>query len=224
LLFSNARPMASNLRRFASFSDRRLQLQQRLESSKGAYTKYLVWGGVGVAVFIIVDTGYKVAHFVAELDLLEVGEGMFLAGLVTAFAVSGVVWGGYRALALRGSTVLKSLSKRIPTEPKVIEELGSDVQPGKFRAYSYVDGTIRWRAEPGVIYDGWDRFWKPRKLHVFFQVQGSKGRGMITAEAQKDFRGNLMYNVIALDVLDNGKRVVVEGASDKVLYEGVFQK
>jgi len=211
-------------RRMLSFESRKQQLQQRFESSKGSYLRYAVWGGVGIAVFLVVDTGYKVAHFMSKLDILEVSEGMFLAGLFTAFVVTGVTWIGYRSLALRGTNVLRALGKRIPSEAKVVEELGGTVSLGKFQAYSYVDGTIRWKKEPGVVYDGWDRFWKPRKLHVFFQVQGPKARGMITAEAQKDFKGNLMYNVIAMDVLETGKRVVIEGSADKVLYDGVFQK
>ena len=121
--------------------------------------------------------------------------------------------------------------------------LGSELRTGAFRAYSFVPGSIRWGQAGGAAEAavpsvpaagtgaGWGgramatlgSWWRPRRLQLFFQVTGgSASHGMVSAEVEK-VRGSQRYNLLCVDVLNTGQRIVLRGDPTYSIYQGVIK-
>jgi hypothetical protein len=57
----------------------------------------------------------------------------------------------------------------------------------------------------------------------FFQVTGSNGAiGMVSAEVEKNWRGDHTYNLLSVD-LQQGERIVLEGDVNYQIYKGIIK-
>ena len=66
-------------------------------------------------------------------------------------------------------------------------------------------------------------YWRPRRLQLFFQVTGDTGEhGMVSCEVEK-VRGQAKYNLLAVDILNTGQRVVLRGDPTYSIYQGVIK-
>jgi hypothetical protein len=68
-------------------------------------------------------------------------------------------------------------------------------------------------------------WYKPKSLQLFFQLNSTDNsvHAMVSAEVEKTFRGELVWNVLAVDFMDSGDRIVVEGDPDLSIYKGIIK-
>ena len=202
---------------------------------------------VGVGVLVL-RAGLWVVSFFSSLDFADVGEAAFFAGLFTGLAVVGVALLGRRALTLRPEAVYQDALKQVLNDVTVRSFLGSELHTGAFRAYSFLPGSLRL---PGVttgttaassiapaavttlpatatsgssaLLARLQSYWRPRRLQLFFQVTGDTGEhGMVSAEVEK-VRGTHKYNLLCVDVLNTGQRIVLQGDAAYSIYQGVIR-
>ena len=209
----------------------------RWEQWKPRIVSYLwIAAIVGVGILVL-RAGLWVVSFFSSLDFADVGEAAFFAGLLTGLAVVGVALLGRRALTLRPEYVYQDALKQVLNDVTVRSFLGSELHTGAFRAYSYLPGSLRLPgvttgttastsiAVPAVTVipastttSTWSAllarlrsYWQPRRLQLFFQVTGNTGEhGMVSAEVEK-VRGTHKYNLLCVDVLNSGQRIVLQG-------------
>ena len=202
---------------------------------------------VGVGILVL-RAGLWVVSFFSSLDFADVGQAAFFAGLFTGLAVVGVAVLGRRALTLRPEQVYQDALKQVLNDVTVRSFLGSELHTGAFRAYSYLPGSLRL---PGVttgttaassiapstlpsvpasststssaLLTRLKSYWQPRRLQLFFQVTGNTGEhGMVSAEVEK-VRGTHKYNLLCVDVLNTGQRIVLAGDPSYSIYQGVIR-
>lgn len=139
-------------------------------------------------------------------------------------------WLGTRFLRLRPESIFQAALKRINSDATVKTYMGHQISPSQFRAYSYVPGSLRMTQEErdralarGM--KGVHKWWRPKRLQLFFQVQGSNGvLGMCSAEVEKSWTGETAYNLLAIDLATQGQeRIVLEGDPHYSIYKGVIR-
>ena len=223
-------------------------LLARWEQWKPRIVSYLwIAAIVGVGILVL-RAGLWVVGFFSSLDFADVGEAAFFAGLLTGLAVVGVALLGRRALTLRPEQIYQDALKQVLNDVTVRSFLGSELHTGAFRAYSFLPGSLRL---PGVTTgttaatsippaalppvpaspsSTWSAllarlksYWRPRRLQLFFQVTGNQGEhGMVSAEVEK-VRGTHKYNLLCVDVLNTGQRIVLQGDPAYSIYQGVIR-
>jgi len=152
---------------------------------------------------MLLQAGVWLVTFLGNINFVEVGHIAYAAGIVTGLALIGVFNIGQRMLVLRPEPVYRKIIRDLSHSPKATTALGGQITAGRFRAYSVLDGGVRWKTEPGKTYDGWQRFWKPRRLQMLFTASGDRGvTGLVICEVQNDYRGKPFYNILALEMLD----------------------
>jgi len=167
---------------------------------------------------MLLQAGMWLVSFLSNINFVEVGHVAYIAGIVTGFLLVGAVGVGQRILVIRPEPVYRKMLKDLSGNARAVQALGESITGGRFRAYSVLDGGFRLRAEPGKTYDGWQRWWRPRRLQMLFTASGSRGvTSLVIGEVQNDYRGRPFYNLFALETLD-GKgaataqpRIVLEG-------------
>jgi hypothetical protein len=101
----------------------------------------------------------------------DVGEVAFIAGLFSGVGLVACGWAGTRFLRLRPEPIFQHALKRINTDSTVVQYMGPQIQPGNFRAYSFVNGTLRMTQEQrekaaaqsaSRLY----RYWQPKRLQL----------------------------------------------------------
>lgn len=197
---------------------------------------------IGSALFVgvlILRGGLYFVNFFTSLDLADVGRWGFVAGLATGVGLVGTAMLTRRVLSLRPESVYQDALKQVLNDITVRSFLGNSIKTGSFRAYSFVPGSVRMpgtitaaEAEPVVDavaaanpswLDRLSKYWKPRRLQLFFQITGSDGNhAMCSAEVQK-VRGSMQYNLLCVDILNTGQRVVLMGSPDYQIYQGVIK-
>ena len=90
------------------------------------------------------------------------------------------------------STSTSSTSSPSPSTPSAAaasnlsspadEPVVPSIQPGGFRLVTTLPGGPRWRAEPRVVYWGWERYWRPRRAQFVVTVEGDEGHGVVLAQ------------------------------------------
>ena len=60
----------------------------------------------------------------------------------------------------------------------------SSVLPSGFRLVTRLPAGPRWSAEPGVVYWGWERYWKPRRAQFVVSVEGERGQSILLAQVE----------------------------------------
>ena len=204
---------------------------------------------VGVGILVL-RAGLWVVSFFSSLDFADVGEAAFFAGLLTGLAVVAVALLGRRALTLRPEQVYQDALKQVLNDVTVRSFLGSELHTGAFRAYSYLPGSLRLpgvttgttaatsipppalpavpasttsTSSASVLFARLKSYWQPRRLQLFFQVTGNTGEhGMVSAEVEK-VRGTHKYNLLCVDVLNTGQRIVLQGDPSYSIYQGVIR-
>lgn len=201
-------------------------IKANYKRNKQTLIGYAKIGGVCVLVYYVVKTGFNIGDFMASTSFYDVGTISFSAGIITSGVVAVILSYASRLFVVRPELVYKQLLRRLKTDPMVTEHLGRSINAGKFRAYNLSQGGPRVLAEKGKTtgdYEGWERFWKTRKLEMIFQLEGSKDKGMVSFEAQKSLNGKLRFNSIVLDCVKSGERVVLEGDGGIKVYQGKVQ-
>jgi hypothetical protein len=114
---------------------------------------------------------------------------------------------------------------KVKADSRVVAMLGDNLAPGKFRAYSLSDGGVQLvdDGQPTKQYQGWERFWKPRKLQMMFQLEGSKEKGMVSFEAKKEFNGDMLFISLTVDGLNSGEKLILEGDGSNKVYRGIIK-
>jgi len=194
---------------------------------------YGVWVIVGFGVLTVVKGGLSIVDFFSSISFMDVGEVAFLGGLVTGIGVMACVWAGSRALRLRPEPVFRQAMQRVQADETVRSFMGQRIVPGSFRAYSLVPGGIRLSEEERELAEknrkGVYKYLRPKRLQLFFQVNGSDGvNGMVSAEVEKTWRGEHAYNLLSVELEQKadgggGERIVLEGPLDREIYKGVIK-
>mmetsp|Transcript_10187 Transcript_10187/g.19573 ORF Transcript_10187/g.19573 Transcript_10187/m.19573 type:complete len:293 (-) Transcript_10187:283-1161(-) len=191
--------------------------------SPGYLRLYAIVGGVSVACYMIISTGYRTASFFSGItiwDTMKVGffTGLLCGGVVTA--VLGVT--SSRFFLLRPERVYNFVLAAVKKDPTVVNKLGTPVAPlSDFKAYTFTSGGIRWDAEERAKYQGFFRKWyRPTRLQLIFSVKGPKAKGMISMEVEGSFAREFLIIHKALDVLDTEERFILQGREDKTVYKG----
>ena len=78
------------------------------------------------------------------------------------------------------------------TSPVVV---GGSITASGFRLVTRLPGGLRWSAEPGVVYWGWERYWKARRLQFVVTVEGERGHAVVLAQVDHkvDDRKNIQW-------------------------------
>ena len=227
----------------ASPVGRAAPLVARWQRWKPRLVTYL-WVGAALLLGVaILRGGLWVVSFFSSLDFADVSQVAFVAGLLTAAILMGVGALARRALTLRPEAVYADALRRVLGDATVRAYLGSELRTGAFRAYSFVPGSIRWgqggAAAEAVVPPaaaegtgaGWGvramaalgSWWRPRRLQLFFQVTGdAASHGMVSAEVEK-VKGSYSYNLLCVDVLNTGQRIVLRGDPTYSIYQGVIR-
>lgn len=83
-----------------------------------------------------------------------------------------------------------------------------------FRIVNIIRGGIRWKAEPGVKYIGWERYYRPQKVQFLFEIGSavSGQKALVIAQAEKKVNGEERINYLAIKLLNNppGDRIILE--------------
>jgi len=184
---------------------------------------YAIVGGVSVACYMIISTGYRTASFFSGItiwDTMKVGffTGLLCGGVVTA--VVGVT--SSRFFLLRPERVYNFVMAAVKKDPTVVSKLGTPITPlSDFKAYTFTSGGIRWDAAERAKYQGFFRKWyRPTRLQLIFSVKGPKAKGMISMEVEGSFAREFLIIHKALDVLDTEERHILQGREDKTVYQG----
>lgn len=100
---------------------------------------YAVTGGVGVAAYVVLKTGYSTASFFSSIDFFDIARVSFIAGMGSTAALGGVLVGASRAVRLRPEPAFQAVLRAVQRSPEVTRALGSRAEAGAYRAYSFVD-------------------------------------------------------------------------------------
>ena len=77
-----------------------------------------------------------------------------------------------------GPALLDTGSSSLPSSASVASAMGAS----GFRLVTRLPAGIRWTADPGAVYWGWERYWKPRRLQFVATVEGDKGHAVMLAQ------------------------------------------
>jgi len=77
--------------------------------------------------------------------------------------------------------------------------------------------------KPNQTYQGWERFWKPKKLQMMFQLEGTKEKGMVSFECKKEFNGDTLFVSLTVDGLHSGEKLILEGDGSNKVYKGIIK-
>jgi len=199
------------------------QYKQKREELIPRFKSYAVFALVGSACYIVFKSGLWVIEFMASINFADVGQVSYVAGLLSAGLLVLSFRIGARFLTLRPDVVTRQMLKKVCLNPQVEAEIGKQIRQIGFQASQQTNAAVRWRAEPGVTYYGWDRYIKYRNLHLFFQINGEKGQGLVSCEVEKDLKGNEITKILAVDVFETGSRIVVEGDPTRSLCSGFIK-
>lgn len=130
---------------------------------------YSVWLGVGVGVMFVFKLGLNMVEYFATINFLDVGEVAFMAGLLSGVGIVGCAALGTRFLRLRPEPIYQHAMKRITADPTVAAYMGQQINAGSFRAYSFLNGSVRMTAEQrekAVQQTGIYKYWQPKRLQM----------------------------------------------------------
>lgn len=195
-------------------------------ANKSTIHAYAKIAGVGLVIYYVVRGGFYIGDFMATTNFYDVATVSFTAGLVTSGLVAVIVSYATRMFVIRPELVYKQLLRRVKSDALVREQLGAGIAAGQFKAYNMNAGGFKLLADEGKKtsdYDGWERFWSPKKMQMIFQLEGSLDKGMVSFECQKRLNGDLIFNSIVLDTVASEQRVVLEGDGGIRVYEGKIQ-
>lgn len=184
--------------------------------------KELTRGGIStIACCGCIVGNYKLSSFLAGIPLIDPIFAGFTGGLLGSVSCAIVLVLTSRMFLFLPESVFRASLKRVKDDQKIISYLGGPIHAGGFRAYSIDHANISYNTfSPSLsISKSLRSLWKPRQMQVVFQVTGSRGHGIVTAEAQR--MGDLLqFNCLAVDVIDTGERIILEGEYDKDAYKG----
>ena len=104
---------------------------------------YSVWVAVGSGVLLVFKLGLNMVDFFATVSFLDVGEVAFIGGLVSGLGVAGCAALGTRFLRLRPEPIFQHALKRLSADQTVAAYMGRTLTTSEFRAYNFVEGSIR---------------------------------------------------------------------------------
>eukprot|EP00658_Telonema_sp_P-2_P054334 TRINITY_DN43219_c0_g1_i2.p1 TRINITY_DN43219_c0_g1~~TRINITY_DN43219_c0_g1_i2.p1 ORF type:complete len:130 (+),score=38.97 TRINITY_DN43219_c0_g1_i2:157-546(+) len=120
-----------------------------------------------------------------------------------AIGPGSLMVGGYalrRSLQIRPEPLYRHVLKFLKRDSRVVEAIGKDMQPGKFRAYRY---------------EGYQMM-PNRKLQMMFELNGNKHGSTVSVEVSRSF-GKFDFELLAVDVKGTGDRIVLSGDVERAL-------
>jgi len=198
-------------------------LKNLYKTRRGTLASLAIMGGVGMALYFVLRGGYAMADFFVTINFHDVATISFVAGLATAGVIAVILSYTRRLFVIKPELVYQKILQRVQADPRVGEMLGSSVTPGKFRAYALSEGGLTLAADKADPGSGWSRFWKPKKLQMMFQLQGSQELGMVSFEAKKEFNGDLLFTSLVVDGLKTGQKLILEGDGSDKVYQGIIK-
>eukprot|EP00054_Salpingoeca_dolichothecata_P035558 m.5705 g.5705 ORF g.5705 m.5705 type:complete len:283 (+) comp5602_c0_seq2:84-932(+) len=220
--------LARPLIRQQAFSKSFLYTQVRTAAAQRQEMKTLgtrlKFAGVCVAATVVggglVYMIYRVSAFFSRLSLIDVtGFGFFCGGIVTTLLGVSLFLFGRRFLSMHPEAVYKEVMQRVTSDALVKHRLGSNIMPGKFKAYAYKGGLI-FDARKSVLGVPCPRFETPG-LEMIFQLQGSNMGAMVSVDALNSKR-HPEFLSLAVDFAD-GDRLVMAGGNDDVIFQGTVR-
>jgi hypothetical protein len=193
---------------------------------------YSIYIALGAGVLVVFKIGLNLMEFMASVSLFDVGEVAFVGGVLTGLGVAACAVLGSRWLRLRPEPCFKHAMSRISSDATVAAYMGNTLKSSEFRAYNYVDPSVRLGQQQraaAATKSGLYKYWQPRRLQLMFQVSGSNGvTGMCTAEVEKTWRGDHQYNLLSVDLIDGrdnsaAERIILEGDPSYRIYKGVVK-
>lgn len=215
----------------------------RLQSTYSKHKPKLLFyirisGGILFLYTLFTGTMY-IIDFFTTINFLDVGQAMFIAGFIVALGMSGVIYGINRLITIKPDTVYNLVTSRIlnPANTYYIQThgiLGDQLQLGEFRAYSYIKPS--WRSAiqrkqyttqlPNYsIKSIWLRYYQPKRLQLFFSLNGSKGQGIVSCEVENQFTGSARprFILLSIDNITTQQRVVLYGDANYSIYRGIIK-
>jgi len=177
------------------------RMQEMSSKERWAFIKNVAgWGTVALGGIVVFRIFTDTTSFLVNLTNYQV----FTAGMATgAVGVGVVMLGGYtlrKALQIRPEPLYRHVLKFLKRDARVVESLGKELEPGKFRSYRY---------------EGMN--WMPnRKLQLMFDLNGNKHSGIVSVEVQRTF-GKFNFDLLSVDVKGTGDRIVLSGDVNRAL-------
>jgi hypothetical protein len=166
-------------------------------------------------------------HTFIHLDFFTVAEVGFTAGLVTTTAAGLSLYGAHAATTINPNSLLQASLDQVTKSPAVIKAMGADswststIQTGVFRAYELSGGHF------GVS-DASMLAWNKPSMNLIYQIWGgAEKQAQVCVSAQKDWKGNYLYNIITVDILGGAAPVptiVVDGSEDNMHLRDALRK
>jgi hypothetical protein len=217
-----------------------------VENIKGRVKTYLIIGGVITGIVIVLNAGLSIIEFFSTLNFLDVGEISFLAGMATAWGLSLVLYLANRSWRISPELVYNEAIKRVLNDNRIKQRLGMEIAAGTFKAYSFIPGAIRWSSsdrlaasrtisihqqatgqliQPNSFAYKYLQVYQPKKFQLFFQInnKANSQHAMVSSEVEKSYNGTLIWNLLAVDLLESGDRVVLAGDPDYKIYQGIIK-
>lgn len=141
----------------------------------------------------------------------------FGTGAATVGTVAAAAYAAQRQWSIRPEQVHGAALTKLRNHTDVKELLGPRVSSGSLRAYTLRNGQLG--------FDSNNRFgWLHPRVHMLFQVEGNKGSGLVSLEAQKTSSGALDFSLLTLDTLGTpktpSKLVLVDGSEERLHVRG----
>ena len=166
---------------------------------------------------------WRTTSYMSGITFWDVGHASFyLGGIVTAGMGVGAYLLARRYSSVQPDALFDDALRRVTRNPTLKRALGTGVKPGKFKAYADTGGLVvdgrRGSKWLGILPRP---SWQASGLQMLFQINGDKGSGMCSVEAQKP-RGHARYKITSLGVdLSNGDRVVLIGQPEDLAFKGI---
>ena len=149
--------------------------------------------------------------------------------MLASLILVGIAFAVRRYIVINPEAVYKEVVRRVSSEAVVKSMIGENITTGQFKAFAFVPGSLRSKPlnepHPSAT-TTWSgrilKFYRPRRLQLFFQINASHGSAMVSTEVEK-FGGIHRYNTLCIDLVDTNERLVLEGPPEYRIYQGIIK-
>eukprot|EP01006_Ploeotia_vitrea_P065664 TRINITY_DN93609_c0_g1_i1.p1 TRINITY_DN93609_c0_g1~~TRINITY_DN93609_c0_g1_i1.p1 ORF type:complete len:333 (-),score=53.71 TRINITY_DN93609_c0_g1_i1:1035-2033(-) len=198
------------------------------------FKKYLVVNSIIAFVMIVCWVFYKGWRLMSSYSVLSAMKLGWILGFMSAFVAMGMGLVIRNWIVIHKDLVYRHVLKRVVNDPNVKTLLGGrspKISSSHFTAYHETGGMMH---KMKSIQRAGDISYKtllatqPRRLQLLFQIESDQTQrvAMVSCDVHKKRRlmgSQLHYKSIAVDCMDTGDRVLLEGGDSDVIYKGIVK-
>lgn len=166
----------------------RASASRRLGALWAAHSRKVAALAVTVTAVVLWRALFSLAGRFVALSEAVAEAGFFALGL--SLALTGATYLYWRR-SLNPESVFRLAMRQLRASPAVRDALGDSLSASETRAFVLSGGGLKLR--------GWRPALRSKRCHLLFPLIGSKGRGIVSAEAKK-VAGRTVFKLLCLDV------------------------